>query len=125
MSEEQHTAEQQDSQKDRINPADFKPGMTVRVHQIVKDVNAKGEEKQRIQIFEGMILSKKGKQLENARILVRKIGANRIGVEKLFPLASSNVAKIEVVKKAKVRRSKLYFLRSYKKRLREKQVAKV
>ena len=103
-----------------LNPQDFKPGMTVRVHQRIKDTNSKGQEKERIQVFEGIILAKKGKTLENCRILVRKIGANRIGVEKLFPLASANVVKIEIVKQAKVRRAKLYFLRSYKKRLREK-----
>lgn len=126
MSEKQTTTEQKAENhktEPSINPAELHPGMTVRVHQVIKDVNAKGEEKTRIQIFEGIILSKKGKQLENCRILVRKISANHIGVEKLFPLASANVAKVEVVKRTRVRRAKLYFLRNYRKRLRELKTA--
>ncbi|MGB0757529.1 MAG: 50S ribosomal protein L19 [Patescibacteria group bacterium] len=123
MAEKEQTTEKQGVEKAAIDPATIKPGMTVRVHQRIKDVNSKGEEKERIQIYEGIVLSKKGKTLENARILVRKISANRFGVEKLFPLASHNVVKVEIVKEAKVRRAKLYFLRNYKKRLRERKAA--
>lgn len=118
MSEKQEKTEEKATPT--INPDSIKPGMTVRVHQRIKDVNAKGEERERIQIFEGMVLAKKGKTLDNSRILVRKIAANRIGVEKMFALASANVAKVEIVKESKVRRAKLYFLRSYKKKLRDK-----
>lgn len=107
----------------KIDPDQIKPGMTVRVHQKIRDVNAKGEEKERIQIFEGIILAKRGKRLDEARILVRKISANNIGVEKLFPLVSPTIVKVEVVRETKVRRAKLYFLRDYKKRLREKKSA--
>ena len=108
---------------DQINPDKIKAGMTVRVHQKIRDVNAKGEEKERIQVFEGMVLAKRGKRLEEARILVRKIAANHIGVEKLFPLASPTIVKVEIVRESKVRRAKLYFLRNYKKKLKEKKVA--
>jgi len=104
----------------KIDPQAIKPGMTVRVHQKIKDVNAKGQEKERIQVFEGVVLAKRGKTLDNCRILVRKIASNHVGVEKIFPLASPTIVKIEIVKQAKVRRAKLYFLRSYRKRLREK-----
>lgn len=130
MAEEKQAQPQEEEKKTKkateqaaIDPTTLKPGMTVKVHQRIKDVNSRGQEKERIQIFEGIILAKRGKSLENCRILVRKIGANNIGVEKLFPLASSNVVKVEPVKQAKVRRAKLYFLRSYKKRLKEKKVA--
>lgn len=96
--------------------------MTVKVHQKIKDVNAKGQEKERIQVFEGIILAKRGKTLDNCRILVRKVASNHIGVEKIFPLASTTIIKIEPVKQAKVRRAKLYFLRNYRKRLKEKRL---
>lgn len=119
MSDEKKTKETKEVGTS-IDPATIKPGMIVRVHQRIKEVNPRGEEKERVQVFEGTVLSKKGKKLENARILVRKIASNRIGVEKLFPLASPNVVKVEIVKESKIRRSKLYFLRSYKKKLRER-----
>ncbi len=119
MSDEKKTKETKEVDTS-IDPTTIKPGMIVRVHQRIKEINPRGEEKERIQVFEGTVLSKKGKTLENTRILVRKIASNRIGVEKLFALASSNIAKIEIVKESKVRRAKLYFLRSYKKKLKER-----
>jgi len=98
---------------------DIKPGMTVRVHQRIRETNSKGEEKVRIQIFEGIVIAKKHGQEAGATITVRKI-SDGIGVEKIFPLNSPNVVKIEPVKQAKVRRAKLYFLRNWKKKLKEK-----
>jgi large subunit ribosomal protein L19 len=53
---------------------------------------------------------------------VRKIAADNIGVEKIYPLGAPTIAKIESVKQARVRRAKLYYLRNYKKRLKEKAV---
>ncbi|PIP18032.1 MAG: 50S ribosomal protein L19 [Parcubacteria group bacterium CG_4_10_14_0_8_um_filter_35_7] len=100
---------------------DIKPGMTIRVHQKIKEVNPKGEEKERIQVFEGMVLSRKGGKTPSATITVRKISFG-VGVEKIFPLYSPMITKIEVVKKAKVRRAKLYYLRGYKKKLKEEGV---
>ena len=101
----------------------LKPGMTVRVYQRIKELNIKGEEKERTQYFEGMIIAKKHGQEVGGTITVRKI-SNGVGVEKIFPLNLPTIEKIEIKKQAKVRRAKLYFLkRGYKKRLKEKTVA--
>lgn len=99
-----------------------KPGLTIRVHQTIKEKNAKGEEKQRVQIFEGIVLARKGGAGKSATITVRKIASGGIGVERVFPIHSPLIAKIETVKEAKVRRAKLYYLRTYTKRLKEKQL---
>jgi|SRR3989344_2319975 len=96
-------------------------GMTVRVHQKIKDVNSKGEEKERIQVFEGMVLAHKHGAEAGASITVRKI-ANGVGVEKIFPLNLPSIEKIEIVKQAHIRQSRPYFLRNYKKRLKEKRI---
>ncbi len=98
--------------------ADLRPGVTVRVHQKIREMNTKGEEKERIQVYEGIIIARKHGHEAGATITVRKI-SNGIGVEKIFPLNSPNVVKIEAIKQATVRRSKLYFLRTWKKRLQE------
>ena len=92
---------------------DLRPGFTIKVHQKI----AEGE-KERIQIFEGIILSIRGKKDHERMMTVRKI-SHGVGVEKIFPLASPTIEKIEVVKTAKVRRAKLYYLRDYAKRLKE------
>ncbi|MFA5051899.1 MAG: 50S ribosomal protein L19 [Patescibacteria group bacterium] len=89
------------------------PGYTVIVHQKIKE-----GEKERTQKFEGMVISRRGGQGLSATITVRKISEG-IGVEKIFPLHSPTISKIEVVKKAKVRRAKLYYLQGYKKKLKE------
>lgn len=96
----------------------IKPGLTVRVHERIKEQTEKGE-KERVQIFEGIVIARHGGREPQATLTVRKIGADNIGVEKIYPLGAPAVVKIEPVKMAKVNRAKLYFLRSYKKRLRE------
>jgi len=89
----------------RSDIPDFRPGYTIRVHQKIQE---KGKE--RIQIFEGIVLAfRKGKSLE-ATFTVRKISEG-VGVERIFPLYSPHLAKIEIVKTAKPRRAKLYYLR--------------
>lgn len=94
------------------------PGMVVRVHQKIKEITPKGDERERIQIFQGTVIAKKGKDKKSATITVRKISMG-IGVERIFPLRLPTIAKIEVVKKLKTRRSKLYFIRKGKRKLKE------
>jgi len=102
--------------------SELKPGMTVRVHQKIKELNIKGEEKERIQYFEGIIIAIKHGRETGATMTVRKISSG-IGVEKIFPLHLPTITKIEIKKRAKVRRAKLYFLkRGYKKKLTEKKL---
>ncbi len=83
----------------------IKPGDTVRVHQKIVD---KG--KTRIQVFEGLVLARKHGTEAGATFTVRKVSSG-IGVEKIFPLYSPLIDKIEIVKRAKVRRAKLYYIR--------------
>jgi ribosomal protein L19 len=111
---------------------DFKVGDVVRVHQLVPDIKAHEvgqklsktakaamkaakkkdiEESSRIQIFEGIVIAKKHGKEAGASFTVRKIAAGNVGVEKIFPLYSPLVTKIEIVSRPKVRRAKLYFLR--------------
>ncbi len=97
---------------------DIVPGLTIRIHQKIQDVNSKGEEKERIQIYEGIVIARHGKKDDHSTITVRKI-SNGVGVEKIFPLNLPAIAKIERVKKFTPVRSKLFFLRTYKKKLKE------
>lgn len=96
----------------------LKPGMIVKVHQKVKELNTKGEEKERIQIFEGIILAIKHGSEPGATATVRKVSEG-IGVEKIFPIHSPVVEKIELVRAMHVRKSRPYYLREYKKKLKE------
>lgn len=97
---------------------DIKPGDIVKVHQVIQEKNSKGEDKSRIQIFEGVVLGLRHGKTAGATVTVRKISEG-IGVEKIFPLNSPNVSKIEIVKSTKVRRAKLTYLRQNAKRMRE------
>jgi large subunit ribosomal protein L19 len=97
---------------------DLRPGMIVKVYQKIKDVNKKGQEKERIQLFEGTVLAVKHGKEAGATTTVRKI-SNGVGVEKIFPLHSPLVEKIELVRHMRVRQSKAYYLRNYRKKLKE------
>ncbi|MBL7054086.1 50S ribosomal protein L19 [Patescibacteria group bacterium] len=96
------------------------PGMIIRVHQEIKETDAKGKEKQRIQVFEGIVISVHRGKSPEATFTVRKIATGGVGVEKIFPLYLPSIKKIEIVKEHKTRRAKLYYLRGkYKKKLKE------
>lgn len=82
----------------------FDPGDTVRVM-----VRVREGDKERLQAFEGVCIGRRGSGI-NASFTVRKISAG-VGVERIFPLHSPSIAEIELVRKGRVRRAKLYFLR--------------
>ncbi len=85
--------------------ADFRVGDTVRVHHRIREGN-----KERVQVFEGFVIQRRGSGMGKS-FTVRKISANGIGVEKVFPVHCPALEKLEVVRKGKVRRAKLYYLR--------------
>ena len=88
----------------RMDLPDFAAGDTVKVH-----VKIKEGEKERIQVFQGVVISRK-KGTTNATFTVRKVSYG-IGVERIFPLHSPALDKIEVVTRGRVRRAKIYYLR--------------
>ena len=85
---------------------DIKSGNTVKVWQKIKE-----GEKFRLQSFEGLIIAHKHGYEAGATFTVRKI-SNGIGVERIFPIFSPNIEKVEVVKKSKARKAKLYYVRT-------------
>jgi large subunit ribosomal protein L19 len=87
---------------------DLRPGDTIKVHQKIKE-----GAKERIQIFEGVIIAKKHGKGISGTITVRKV-VDGVGVERVFPIHSPSVEKFEILRSAKVRRSKLYYLRTAK-----------
>ena len=87
---------------------DINPGDTVKVHQKIKE-----GDKERIQIFEGIVISRKHGKGISSTITIRKV-VEGVGVERIFPVHSPFISKIEVVKSSKVRRSKLYYIRTVK-----------
>jgi large subunit ribosomal protein L19 len=103
----------------------YRPGMVIKVHQKIKDISSKGEEKERIQIFAGTIIAAKHGTEAGATITVRKMSGN-VGVEKIFPIHSPVIAKIEVDKQLRVRRAKINYIRDpkFKRRMKEEVVSK-
>jgi len=84
---------------------EFRTGDTVNVHYRVRE-----GDKERIQQFEGLVISRRGSGA-NQTFMVRKISAGNIGVERIFPLYSPFIAKIELKKQGDIKRAKLYYLR--------------
>lgn len=84
---------------------DLRPGDTVRVHQKIEE---KG--KTRIQVFEGLVLARKHGTEAGATFTVRRVSSG-VGIEKVFPLYSPMIDKIEITKRTRVRRAKLYYIR--------------
>ena len=100
---------------------DFRAGDSVRVWQKVKE-----GDKTRLQAFEGLVLARKHGREPGATFTVRKV-SDGIGVERVFPLYSPNIDKIEIVRTGKVRRAKLYFIRkktskAIRKKIKQSQV---
>jgi len=95
---------QLEAQQSKQNAPELRPGETVRVH--VKVVEG---EKERTQVFEGIVIAMSGSG-SRAVFTVRKISYG-VGVERIFPLHSPRIEKVEVVARGKVRRAKLYYLR--------------
>ncbi|HJE86638.1 MULTISPECIES: 50S ribosomal protein L19 [Lactobacillaceae] len=88
----------------RDDVPDFRAGDTVRVHARIVEGT-----RERIQLFEGVVIKRKGAGIQ-ATYTVRKM-SNGVGVERIFPLHSPRVAKIDVIRQGRVRRAKLYYLR--------------
>ena len=88
----------------RTDIPEFRPGCTVRV-----DVKIKEGDKERIQVFEGTIIAKKHGGVQET-FTVRRV-SHGCGVERVFPVHSPNIDKVEIVRSGRVRRSKLYYLR--------------
>ncbi len=88
----------------RLDHPNFGPGDNVKVH-----VKIKEGEKERVQVFQGVVISKR-KGTTNATFTVRKVSYG-VGVERIFPLHSPAIDKIEVVTRGRVRRAKIYYLR--------------
>ncbi len=107
-----------DAKHKREDPPQFRVGDTVNMH-----INIREGDKQRVQIFNGVVIARKGAGTGET-FTVRRIVANE-GVERIFLLHSPSIVKVEVVRSGKVRRAKLYFLRDRvgkSRRLREKRV---
>ena len=98
------TITQMERESMRLDLPDFTAGDTVKVH-----VKIKEGEKERLQAFQGVVISKRGGR-SNATFTVRKVSYG-IGVERIFPLHSPSIDKIEVITRGRVRRSKIYYLR--------------
>jgi large subunit ribosomal protein L19 len=103
----------------RLDLPDFGPGDTVRVH-----VKIKEGEKERIQAFQGVVISKRG-GAANATFTVRKVSYG-VGVERIFPTHSPIIDRVEVITLGRVRRSKIYYLRKLRgkaARIKERRLA--
>ncbi|MBC7235312.1 MAG: 50S ribosomal protein L19 [Chloroflexi bacterium] len=90
------------------NIPDIRPGDTVRVHNRIVE-----GDRERIQVFQGVVMRMR-KGGVNANFTVRRIAAHGIGVERTFPFNSPRIEKVEILRRAKVRRAQLYYLRKYR-----------
>ncbi|WP_026999069.1 50S ribosomal protein L19 [Eisenibacter elegans] len=92
-------------QEARKDIPEFKSGDTINVHVKIREGN-----KERIQQFKGVVIQRKNSNTNGETFTVRKV-SNGVGVERIFPLLSPNIEKIEVVRRGVVRRARLYYLR--------------
>jgi large subunit ribosomal protein L19 len=96
--------EQEFAQAREKHPS-FNPGDTINVHVKIKEGN-----KERVQQFQGTVIQRKGSGTNGETFTVRKV-SNGVGVERIFPIVSPTIDKIEVLKQGKVRRAKLYYMK--------------
>jgi len=96
---------EEEANEARAKMSDFKAGDTVSVYYKIKEGN-----KERIQQFQGTVLQRRNPGTNGETFTVRKI-SNGIGIERIFPLLSPNIDKVEIIRKGKVRRAKLFYLR--------------
>ncbi len=122
MTDAIETTKIQDAPVAAVAPTVVETGMVIRLHEKIQDVNAKGEPRERIQIFEGLVTATRGAGASKS-FVVRK-ESNGFGVEKIFPTSSPVIVKIEVVKRYKVRKRKLNFMKDFGRKLRELVVKK-
>jgi len=101
-------SQEQEKTQEKAGIPEFRAGDTVKVHYKIIE-----GDKHRIQPFDGIVLSKKGSGMSKT-FTVRKISADGVNVERIFPLYSPNITKLEVTRHGKVRRAKLYYLRDKK-----------
>lgn len=92
----------------KLNDVNFKVGDVVKVHQKIKE-----GDKTRVQIFEGIVIAIKNSGM-GRMFTVRKISDAAVGVERIWPVNSPSIEKIEVIKKSPVHRAKLYYIRTRK-----------
>lgn len=105
-----------------IEPSAITTGQVLRVHEKIVDVSAKGEKRERTQIFEGLVLAARGAGLSKT-FTIRK-ETDGYGVEKIFPVTTPTIAKIELVKTYTVRRARLTFIKGFARKLKEMVAAK-
>lgn len=96
---------EQDYQDVRGNFPDFNAGDTINVHVKIKEGN-----KERVQQYQGTVIQRRNQNSNGETFTVRKI-SNGIGVERIFPILSPSIDKIEVIRRGKVRRARLFYLR--------------
>ena len=96
---------EEENNERRAQLPSFNPGDTVNVHVKIKEGN-----KERVQQFQGTVIQRRNAGTNGETFSVRKVSAG-VGVERIFPLLSPNIDKIEVLRKGKVRRAKLFYLR--------------
>ncbi len=93
------------------------PGAVLKIHEKIEDVNGKGEKRERVQIFEGLVLGVRGASTSKT-FTIRK-ETDGFGVEKIFPVSSPNIVKVESMKVFKVRRAKLDFVKDFGRKFKE------
>ena len=100
-----------------ITPNEIRTGMVLRLHEKIQDVNAKGEPRERIQVFEGLVTATRGAGTSKSFVIRKETDGH--GVEKIFPNSSPSIAKLEVVKQYAVRKRKLNFIKNFGRALKE------